>query len=219
MSDHGPASARYQALIQLLRTAEDLWNASRVFFSRWDLSPSQFNVLNVLYGQIDGLSQSELSRLLIMHRSNATGLVDRLERRRLVKRTEDAQDRRAYRVILTPEGLQLLGEIYPHYYAAADEVWSGLDDTRVVEILTELQQLAHQATQIAARQVGAPFRPPANSSRPTTANPSPEGETPANSQTTRRKARRRDDPPAPDPTTDLPANSGEADEGLRTTDL
>src|SRR5438874_74225 len=34
---------RYQALLQLLRTAEALWNASRNFFARWDLSPSQFN--------------------------------------------------------------------------------------------------------------------------------------------------------------------------------
>src|SRR6266496_1133102 len=44
---------RYQALLQLLRTAEALWNASRNFFARWDLSPSQFNVLNLLYDQPD----------------------------------------------------------------------------------------------------------------------------------------------------------------------
>ena len=38
----------YRALMELLRTADTLWNASRVFFERWDLSPSQFNVLNLL---------------------------------------------------------------------------------------------------------------------------------------------------------------------------
>ena len=36
--------------MQLLRTAESLWNASRVFFTRWGLSPSQFNVLNLVAG-------------------------------------------------------------------------------------------------------------------------------------------------------------------------
>lgn len=72
---------RYQALLQLLRTADCLWNASRVFFARWELSPSQFNVLNLLSDQPDGLSQIKLGCLLITHRSNVTGLVDRLERR------------------------------------------------------------------------------------------------------------------------------------------
>ena len=38
----------YQALMELLRTADTLWNTSRVFFERWNLSPSQFNVLNLL---------------------------------------------------------------------------------------------------------------------------------------------------------------------------
>ena len=63
---------RYAALIQLLRTAEELWNASRVFFARWELSPSQFNLLNVLTEFPDGCTQSDLSRQLIMHRSNVT---------------------------------------------------------------------------------------------------------------------------------------------------
>jgi hypothetical protein len=47
----GAPGPRYPALLQLLRTAENLWNASRLFFGRWDLSPSQFNVLNLLSGE------------------------------------------------------------------------------------------------------------------------------------------------------------------------
>ena len=45
------SAARYQALLQLLRTADTVWNSSRVFFARWDISPSQFNVLNLLRGE------------------------------------------------------------------------------------------------------------------------------------------------------------------------
>src|SRR5258708_5027606 len=96
--------ARYRASLQLLRTADTIWNASRVFFERWEISPSQFNVLNLLHSESEGLSQIELSRQLIMHRSNVTGLVDRLEKRGLVSRKEFAPDRRAYRVVLTAQG-------------------------------------------------------------------------------------------------------------------
>src|SRR5438552_11256890 len=104
---------RYQALLQLLRTAEALWNASRSFFTRWDLSPSQFNVLNLLYDLSAGCTQIELSRSLIMHRSNVTGLVDRLEARGLVQRRDVAHDRRAYRVVLTTAGKKLVRQILP----------------------------------------------------------------------------------------------------------
>ncbi|MBX3748196.1 MAG: MarR family transcriptional regulator [Verrucomicrobiae bacterium] len=150
MSEIAVESPRYQALIQLLRTAEDLWNASRTFFQRWNLSPSQFNLLNVLRHQPAGRSQSELSRLLIMHRSNATGLVDRLERRGLVRRLDDPHDRRIYRVILTPDGDRLLDDILPHYYAAAERVWAIHPDERVAPLVRELQELARQAGAVAS---------------------------------------------------------------------
>src|SRR2546422_9995009 len=113
---------RYRALLQLSPTAEALWTTSRNFSARCDLSPSQFNVLNLLHDQSAGCTQIELSRSLIMHRSNVTGLVDRLEPRGLVQRHDSAHDRRAYRVVLTRAGKKLVRQILPRYYAAAEQV-------------------------------------------------------------------------------------------------
>ncbi len=141
---------RYQALMQLLRTAETLWNASRRFFERWDLSPSQFNVLNLLRSNPAGLSQTDLSRQLIMHRSNVTGLVDRLEKRGLVQRKDVAADRRAYSVVLTPAGARLLRDILPRYYEGAAQAWEKLPAGRVPELITDLRLLAENADRIAA---------------------------------------------------------------------
>lgn len=141
---------RYASLLQLLRTSETVWNASRLFFSRWDLSPSQFNVLNLLHGNAAGCTQIELSRLLIMHRSNVTGLVDRLEERGLVRREASATDRRTWFVVLTPDGTKLIREILPHYYAAAEAVWGKISAARSAEIAKDLASIAEQADQIAA---------------------------------------------------------------------
>ena len=145
-----PPGPRYQALLELLRTAETLWNASRVFFARWDLSPSQFNVINLLAGRPDGCTQVELSRELIMHRSNVTGLVDRLEARGLVQRREDASDRRAFLVVLTAEGRKLQRQIQPHYCAAAEAVWGGIPAARARQIVAELEIVGANAGRIAA---------------------------------------------------------------------
>ena len=141
----------YRALMQLLRTADTVWNASRVFFERWDLSPSQFNVLNLLHYNPAGLSQTDLSRQLIMHRSNLTGLVDRLEKRGLVARREVAADRRAYSVVLTTAGTRLLRDILPRYYEEAARVWDRLPARRAAELIADLQQVAENAQQIAAK--------------------------------------------------------------------
>jgi len=132
---------RYQALLKMLRTAENLWNASRVFFERWNLSPSQFNVLNLLSMNPDGLSQIEISRLLIMHRSNATGLIDRLEQRGLLERRNTPGDRRAYQVVLTPAARELLEQILPEYYRLAEAVWGNLPAGRIAEFLDDLSCL------------------------------------------------------------------------------
>ena len=146
-------SPRYRAVLQLLQTADTLWNASRVFFEPWELSPSQFNLLNLLHLHPDGLSQSELSRCLIVHRSNLTGLVDRLEQRGLVERQEVAEDRRAYRVVLTKAGARLVHEILPAYYAGAEAVLADVSDRRAEELAKELAQVSENARRTAAELV------------------------------------------------------------------
>ena len=142
--EHHPG---YRALMELLRTADTVWDASRRFFERWDLSPSQFNVLNLLHLEPQGLSQTDLSRQLIMHRSNVTGLVDRLEARGLVQRQEVAADRRAYRVVLTPAGSRLLRDVLPRYYEAAARVWDRVPAGHAEQMIINLRHVAEKAQQ------------------------------------------------------------------------
>lgn len=141
----------YQATLGLLRAAEALWDGSRVFFERWNLSPSQFNILNLLVEYPDGMSQADLGRQLIMHRSNVTGLVDRMEKRKLVQRTETPGDRRAYRVILTERGKALLDEILPYYHQAAEEIWGDIPMSQADGIKSSLDKLSKTVAQIAHR--------------------------------------------------------------------
>ncbi len=141
---------RYNALLELLHTAETLWNASRIFFARWDLSPSQFNVLNLLFELQAGCTQIELSRRLIMHRSNVTGLVDRLEARGLLQRRDSLTDRRAFNVVLTSAGKKLVRQIQPHYYEAAETVWQGVTVERADQLVSELGTISATAERIAS---------------------------------------------------------------------
>ena len=137
---------RCEALFQLLRTSETIWHASRLFFARWDLSPSQFNVMNLLHGHEKGLTQTEVSRKLITHRSNVTGLVDRLEKRGLLVRKAVPGDRRAYNVQLTKAGARLVEEILPEYHARANATFESIP-------LKQLPQFNHQLAEIDAAAI------------------------------------------------------------------
>jgi len=143
-------TSRYYALLQLLRTADTVWNSSRAFFARWDLSPSEFNVINLLDGRPEGLSQTALGRELVMHRSNLTGLVDRLEKRGLVERLEVAGDRRAYCVVLSGKGANLLRDILPPYYEAAERAGEHLPLNRAEGLLKDLRQIAESVEGVAS---------------------------------------------------------------------
>ena len=149
MKPAGINSLRYKALLQILCTADTILDASRSFFAPWDLSPSQFNVLNLLYGHPAGLSQTEVGRQLIVHRSNVTGLVDRLEKRGLVERRELAGDRRVYQVVITVEGRRVMEEVLPLYHRNAEEVWGDCPARLLSAIQAQLIQVARNAAQIA----------------------------------------------------------------------
>ena len=147
-----PASRRHEILVQLLRTADVVWEASRIFFARWDLSPSQFNILNLLDAHPEGLSQSDLGRQLLTHRSNVTGLIDRLEKRGLVRRKEVAGDRRAYRVVLSPVGTALFHKILPEYRERADRVWDGIPLERILALGATMDHVSANAMNAVTRQ-------------------------------------------------------------------
>ena len=55
-----------------------------------------------------GLKVSDLSKAMSIHQSTASNLLDKLEKRELVKRERRGPDQRVVRLFLTPEGLKTI---------------------------------------------------------------------------------------------------------------
>ena len=77
-----------------------------------DLSPSQFGVLETLL-HLGPLCQGELSAKLLKSTGNITLVLDNLEKRGLVKRVRQTEDRRMVKIVLTPEGEVLIQRVFP----------------------------------------------------------------------------------------------------------
>lgn len=87
-----------------------------------DLSVSQFGTLEVLY-HLGAMSQTEICGKLLKSGGNTTLVIDNLEKRGLVQRRRDPEDRRVMMVELTEAGLALISSIFPrHAQVVAEEM-------------------------------------------------------------------------------------------------
>ena len=102
-----------------------------------DTTLPRFDVLAALYRRRDGVTMSELSRMLLVSNGNATAVVDRLEKDGLVRRTQSDQDRRTVFVGLTPEGLAQFEGLASDHERAVDRLFGGLSEADL-DALTEI---------------------------------------------------------------------------------
>ena len=88
-------------------------------YQRFGLSAASFNLLMLLkHGRDpDGCTQQAIGSRLVVSPSDMTGLLDRLERRELVKRLP-GKDRRSKLLRITPKGSALLDDVWPHHVEA-----------------------------------------------------------------------------------------------------
>ena len=101
----------------------------------------RFDVLAALYRRREGVTMSELSRMLLVSNGNATAVVDRLEADGMVRRTQSDADRRTVFVSLTPEGLAGFEVQARGHEAEVDRLFAGLlaeDIDRLTEILKRM---------------------------------------------------------------------------------
>lgn len=106
-----------------------------------DTTLPRFDVLAALYRRRDGVTMSELSRMLLVSNGNATTVVDRLEADGLVRRTPSENDRRTVFVALTPAGLTRFERLAEEHEREIGRLFGGLSETdldRLTEILKRM---------------------------------------------------------------------------------
>jgi DNA-binding MarR family transcriptional regulator len=102
-----------------------------------DTTLPRFDVLAALYRRRDGVTMSELSRMLLVSNGNATAVVDRLESDGLVRRMPSDTDRRTVFVALTPEGLSQFEGLASDHERAVDRMFASLSEADL-DALTEI---------------------------------------------------------------------------------
>jgi DNA-binding MarR family transcriptional regulator len=110
----------------------------------------QFDVLNQLERERDGLTFVELSRRLLVTAGNLTGIVDRLHAEGLVRRAVHPADRRAFRLTLTPKGRRLVRRAQGRHHRALTALLAGVPDRDLRVLRRLLDRLRASASSSAA---------------------------------------------------------------------
>lgn len=93
-----------------------------------DTTLPRFDVMAALWRRREGVTMSELSRMLLVSNGNATAVVDRLEADGLVRRTPSASDRRTVFVALTEAGGAAFDRLAAGHEAEVDTLFAGLSE-------------------------------------------------------------------------------------------
>ena len=100
------------AFIKLVRAAQSVSGRVESHFSEIDLTVSQFGALEALH-HLGPQNQKTLAGKILKSTGNITMVVDNLEKRGLVERVRDEQDRRHYSVRITKKGKALIASFFP----------------------------------------------------------------------------------------------------------
>ena len=105
----GSASLETRVFVALLRAAERLSQDAEQLVKEYGLTGTQYNVLRILRGaEPAGLPCKGISDRMISHDPDMTRLLDRMEKRGMITRERQFDDRRVVKTRITLEGLDIL---------------------------------------------------------------------------------------------------------------
>src|SRR6187431_1826075 len=102
-------SSHQKALINLIFTYNWMHNKQQDFFKGFGITPQQFNILRILKGQHpNSISATEIKSRMLDKNSDISRLLDRLIAKNLITKKTCPNDKRAFDVTITEQGIEVL---------------------------------------------------------------------------------------------------------------
>ncbi|GIN22915.1 MarR family winged helix-turn-helix transcriptional regulator [Siminovitchia fordii] len=108
------------------------------------LNPTEFAVLELIYSKGDQPIQKIGEKVLIAS-SSITYVVDKLEKKNLLKRRPCPKDRRVTYAAITSAGTELMDDVFPKHKSALKEICAGLDVNEKKVMIEQLKKLGYYA--------------------------------------------------------------------------
>lgn len=131
-------------VVAILQSADQLKRRAAALFEPHDITLQQFNVLRILRGaRPEGLCTLTIAERMIEQAPGITRLIDRLEKKGLVRRVRSETDRRQVWCRITPAGERILARLdaaVEAYDQAAVQALSPADQEQLTALLGRLHR-------------------------------------------------------------------------------
>lgn len=123
----------------------------RAILSDYSITPPQFAVLQWLLDSGD-MTIGELSNKMYLACSTMTDLIDRMEKKDLVKRVKDAKDRRVVRIQLLDKGKNIIDEVIKKRQGYLEEVLINFSIDEILMLREQLEKLYNEMARFCNKQ-------------------------------------------------------------------
>lgn len=106
------------------------------------LTKPQINIFFFVAHHKDGASVKDIAKFLNVTKGAVTQFIDTLVKKNLVKREEDASDRRLQRIRLTEFAESRFEQFKQSYYLSLNKLFDALNDKEVEQLASLLEKLS-----------------------------------------------------------------------------
>ncbi len=107
----------------------------------YEITPEQYLILSIIMDSGGELYQRQISEITYKDRPNVTRIINILEEKGLVKRIEDVNKRKVYKIAVTQEGIELRKKIQPTMWELRANATQGIEEEDLQNALKILEQM------------------------------------------------------------------------------
>ncbi|QKE72326.1 MarR family transcriptional regulator [Arthrobacter citreus] len=130
-----------QSFLLLMQSSKAIHDRIKKELAKNNISITEFSVLEVLY-QRGKQTIQQIGNSILVSSGSMTYIIDKLEQRGLLIRSDCPDDRRMIHVTLTVDGNGLMDEIMPKYHVIVNQMFELLDSDEaelLVKLLTKVK--------------------------------------------------------------------------------
>ena len=130
-----------QPFLVLMQTSKAIQERIRMEMMKNKLNITEFSVLEVLY-QKGKQTIQQIGHSILISSGSMTYVIDKLEKKGLLKRNACPDDRRAIHVTLTDDGMDLMEKMMPKHQELVDYMFGSLNDDETETIVKLLNKVS-----------------------------------------------------------------------------
>jgi MarR family transcriptional regulator, 2-MHQ and catechol-resistance regulon repressor len=127
----------------LMQTSKAVHDRIKEEMSKNKLNITEFSVLEVLYHKGKQTIQ-QIGNCILISSGSMTYVIDKLEQKGLLNRSDCPSDRRAIHVSLTEDGNEFMDKIMPKYHQVVDDMFDSLDSEEAETLVHLLKKVRNK---------------------------------------------------------------------------